>query len=296
MRRNRGHGLILGVVLAANFAGLTFQFRTGFDLPVRDALSAVFGGGQSLASSAAGAVVSWVETLGRAGALQEERDQLAERVARLEWEVTVQRGMLQRADGFTSLDAEALDLGEPLAAEIVGVSASPLDRTVIVNRGRRHGVARNAPVMAARGLVGRVVTAGPANSQVELLTSPTAAAAVITSASRSRGVVRSAAEEEADALRMHFVPVGQRVDVGEDVISSGLDALYPKGLLVGRVSRVLEGDGLLLDIFIEPAVDFDVLERVFVLPPQSPRDIAGEAFGGSEAGANGHGKGTGGDP
>lgn len=269
MPRKRSHGAILGIVLAANFLGLTFQVRTGFVFPLRDGMAAVFGGGQTLVATSTGMVSSWAETLREAHGMRIARDELREQVARLEWELTVQRGMLERARGFTSLDAQAMDLGEPIAAEIVGISASPLDRTVTVNRGSRHGVERDAPVMASTGLVGRVVSVAPSVSQVELLSSSLAAVAVITSSSRSRGVVRAAPGGAADrGYRIHFVPVGQEVAVGEDVISSGLDELFPKGLFVGRVSRVRAGDGLLLEVAVEPAVDFDVLERVFVLPRQ----------------------------
>lgn len=270
MPRKRSHGAILGIVLAVNFLGLTFQVRSGINFPVRDGLAAVFGGGRTLVAASAGALSSWAETIRDAHEMRAARDELSERVARLEWELTVQRGMLQRARGFTSFDAEALDLGEPIAGEVVAISASPLDRTVTVNRGSRHGVERDAPVMAATGLVGRVVTVAPTTSQIELLSSSTAAVAVITSSSRSRGVVRAAAGGADDGgYRMHFVPVGQPVAAGEEVISSGLDELFPKGLLVGRVSRVHEGDGLLLEITVEPAVDFDVLERVFMLRRQT---------------------------
>lgn len=268
MTRKRGHGLILGVVLAANFLGLTFQVRTGIDFPVRDVVAAVFGGGQSLVVNSARAVSSWTKTVREADEVRVSRDVLRERIARLEWELTVQRGMLERARGLTPLDVETMDLGEPVAGEVVGVSASLLDRTVTLNRGSRHGVERDAPVMAASGLVGRIVAVSPTVSQIELLSSSTAAVAVITSSSRTRGVVRAADDGEASGYRLHFVPVGQEIAIGEKVISSGLDGLFPKGLLVGRVSRLREGAGLLLEITVEPAVNFNTLERVFVLEPR----------------------------
>ena len=276
MPGKRGHGILLGIVLAANFLGLTFQVRSGIGVPIRDGLAAVFGGGQSFVVNSTRAVSSWAETVGDAHEMRLARDELRDRVARLEWELTVQRGMLERARGFTSLDAAAMDLGEPVSGEVVGVSASPLDRTVTVNRGSRHGIERDAPVMAASGLVGRTVAVGPGVSQVELLSASTAAVAVITSSSRTRGVVRAAAEDGARGYELHFVPVGQAIAIGEEVISSGLDQLYPKGLLVGRVAAVHEGAGLLLAIAVEPAVDFNTLERVFVLPRQADFGLAPE--------------------
>lgn len=261
----------MAIVLGANFLGLTFQVRTGVSFPFRDGLVAAFGGGQSLLANSASVVTSWVETARDAHRMGEARDELRDRVARLEWELTVQRGMLERARGFTALDAVAMDLGEPVPAEVIGISASPLDRAVTLNRGSRHGVERDATVMAATGLVGRVVTVGPTISHVEVLSSSTAAVAAITAVSRTQGVVRAAASGSRESsFRLQFVPVGQRVGVGEDVISSGLDGLFPKGLRVGRVSRVHQGAGMLLEIAVAPAVDFARLERVFVLP--RPRD------------------------
>jgi rod shape-determining protein MreC len=272
----------LGIVLAANFLGLTFQVRSGISFPIREGLAAVFGGGQTFVVDTTRAVASWAATVRDAQEMRTVTDRLRERVARLEWELTVQRGMLERARGFTSLDAEAMDLGEPVSGEVVGISASPLDRTVTVNRGSRHGIEPDAPVMATDGLVGRVVAVGPTVSQVELLSSSTAAVAVITSESRTRGVVRAANEGETSVYLLHFVPVGQQIAAGEEVISSGLDRLFPKGLLVGRVSAVHEGAGLLLEVVIEPAVDFGTLERVFVLPRQDEFPLTPESSDGVE--------------
>lgn len=258
----------LAIVLSLNFLGLTFQVRSGLGIPVRDGLVAAFSGGQNVLTGLGRAGWSWVRTVREAGRMRSDRDALAERVARLEWELTVHRGLLERARGFTAFDAEAFALGEPVPAEIIGASASPLDRTVTVNRGARHGIARDAAVMAADGLVGRVVAVGPTASQVELLPASTAAVAALTSASRTRGIVRAGRQDRDEVLlQLDYVPVGQRVEVGEQVISSGLDGIFPKGLPVGRVVRVVRGTGMLLAIGVEPAVDFDTLERVFLVPP-----------------------------
>ena len=272
MFRSRLDGVLLAAVLAANFLGLTFQVRTGIGIPLRDALVGAFAGGQDLLGGAARSAFSFVGAARDAGRVRADREALAERVARLEWELTIHRGLLERARGFTVLDKAVFAVDEPVPAEIIGAGASLLDRTVTVNRGARHGIARNAVVMAATGLVGRVVSVGPTASQVELLTGSTAAVAALGAESRVRGIVRGGEEREEGETRLRFdyVPVGRTVAVGELVISSGLDGIFPKGLVVGRVIRVLRGTGMLLNIGVAPAVDFDSVERVFLLAPAPP--------------------------
>lgn len=271
----RRPGVTLLVILGLNFAGLTFQTRTESELPVRQAFTTVFGGAQQFLAAARRTTGAWVGVVRDIEGIRSERATLESRLARVEWELTVARGQLARARGMTELDWEALALGEPVAAEIVGVSASPLDRTVTLNRGSSHGVTRNGPVMAEGGLVGRIIHVGSRYSQVELITSSSAGVASLTAESRVRGILRGARVREAGGadLELDYVSVGQGVEVGELVISSGLDRLYPKGLVVGRVARVRWGTGMLLDVGVEPAVDFDRIERVFVLPPELPETL-----------------------
>ncbi len=267
----RGQAVALLVILGLNFVSLTVQTRANSEMPVRQAFTTVFGSAQQLLTAVRRTAGAWAGAMRRVGETRSEREALEARVARIEWELTVARGELARVRGMTGLDWRSLGLAEPVTAEIVGVSASPLDRTVTLNRGSSHGVSRNAPVMAHSGLVGRVVHVGSRFSQVELITSASAGVAALTAESRTRGVLRGGRTAEAGGadLALDYVSVGQGVEVGELVISSGLDRLYPKGLVVGRVSRVLWGTGMLVDVGVEPAVDFDRLERVFVLPPES---------------------------
>ncbi len=259
-------------MLGVNFLGLTYQFRTGTDIPVRNALTTVFGGAQQLVASGFRTAGDWAGAIREAREGRGRRDDLRSRLARKEWELTVMRGLLARAEGLTALDREEFALREPIAGEVVGVGASPLDRTLTVNRGSSHGVRRDSPVMAASGLVGRVVSVGILSSQVEVITGARSGVAALTSENRTRGIIHRSTQpvEAGEDLILDYVPVGQRVDVGELVISSGLDQLFPKGLVVGEVVRVSEGSGMLLEVGVRAAVDFDTLERVFVLDASTP--------------------------
>ena len=265
----RSQVAVLVVILAANLLVVTFQTRVGRILPLPDAIASVFSGAQSAFASLHRAGAGLAGSLRDSNQVRRERDALRDRIARLEWELTVQRGLVHRARGFTLLDAEAFDLGEPVPAEVVGRAASPLAPVASVNRGLRHGVGKGAPVLTANGLAGRVLSVTGGTSQVELLSGGTMAVAAITAEGRIHGLVQGVRDPETMRILLHmdYVSVGQRVRIGEEVISSGLDGLYPKGLMLGRIIRVSEGSGMLLDIFLEPAADLELLERVFLLPP-----------------------------
>ncbi len=262
---------LFAALLLGNLALLTWQVRIGESrFPGGDRLAAV------VAVSRGGLAVA-LRSLGERfdaafdpAGLRAERNRARDRLARLEWELTVQRGLLDRARGFTVLDREMFDVGEPLEAEVVGFGADPFDRSLTVNRGSEHGVFGGAPVMAAQGLVGRVIRVARASSQVALLTDPSSSAAALTAQSRTPGVVRPAlgdSEEPMAVLALDFVSVGHRIAVGEKVISSGVDRLFPKGLPIGEVSAVRSGSGMLAGVWIVPLADFKTLERVFILPP-----------------------------
>lgn len=266
MPRRGGHGVVLLLVLGLNFLGLSFQMRTGADVPLRHAFTSLFGGAQQLLVGAGRAGSGWLDVILDSDGLREEQEALRARLARMEWELTVAQGLLARAEGLHPLDFDAFDLGEPTPAEVVAISASRLDTTLTLNRGGTHGIRRGAPVMAASGLAGRIVAVGSFSSQLELLTAATSGVAALTSGGRARGVIRAAAGEGAE-LVLDYVPAGAAVEVGELVVSSGLDRMVPKGLVIGSVVRVRRGTGLLLDVGVRPAVDFERLERVFILPP-----------------------------
>jgi rod shape-determining protein MreC len=86
--------------------------------------------------------------------------------------------------------------------------------------------------------------------------------------SRSRGIVRGTG---GDRLEFEFVARDSDVAVGDVIITSGLDGVYPKGLRVGRVTEISDpGSRLLQKATLEPAVDFGRLEQVFVMLRRGP--------------------------
>jgi len=161
-----------------------------------------------------------------------------------------------------------LDL-KTTAAEIIGAASTPDFRTVTIDKGSQEGLAVDMAVIAPAGIVGRVVIPSQRASKVQLLIDRNAAAGAIVARSRAQGVVVGTGETR---LRMDYVSTSSDVVVGDTVVTSGVDGIYPKGLVIGRVDNIDKTSGA-WQIGIVPAVDFSSLEQVLVvLAPTSTSD------------------------
>jgi rod shape-determining protein MreC len=199
----------------------------------------------------------------------EENRRLEARLHALETELQVRSPRVQEADRLRQLLElrGALPL-DTLAAQVVGKDSVPWFRTLTLDRGESDGVALNAPVLSATGVVGRVFAVGPHAARVQILLDRDAGVGVIVERSRVPGVVAgqvTGAGAGAEDLLLKYVPVRADVVVGDVVVTSGLDRIYPKGLVVGRVCFVGAGAGLFRDIRVEPSARFDRLEEVLVV-------------------------------
>ena len=151
-----------------------------------------------------------------------------------------------------------------LPAEIVAVDVSSWFRAVLLGRGRAHGITAGMPVISEDGVVGLVTTTSLNAAKVKLLLDRQSAADGVVQRSRLRGIVRGAGSGE--RLAFEFVARGGDLELGDEILSSGLGGVYPKGLRIGKVVALPEpGPQLLARATLEPAVDFSKLEQVFVM-------------------------------
>jgi rod shape-determining protein MreC len=171
-----------------------------------------------------------------------------------------------------------------LPMEVVGQDVSPWFRSILLDRGRANGVRAGMPVVTDAGVVGLVTATAENAGRTMLLLDRQSAIDGIVQRSRARGIVRGRGN---DRLEFEFVVGGADVEVGDVVLSSGLDGVYPKGLRVGEVEEVVSSSyGLTQRAILKPAVDFGRLEQVFVVLWRAPTmellyDDAGGAAPGS---------------
>lgn len=166
---------------------------------------------------------------------------------------------------------QLLDLKESiqlpsLAVSVIGEDSSAWFKTLVVDRGSADGLMEGMPVVAAGGVVGRLVKVAPHSSRVLLLTDHASAIAAIVQRSRARGVVRGAG---GGRCSLEFTVKDEDVKVGDTVISSGIGGVFPKGLPIGEVSMVKKGEyGVFQTIEVRPLVNIGKLEEMLVLVRQ----------------------------
>ncbi len=148
-------------------------------------------------------------------------------------------------------------------ATIIGRDATQWSKMVFINKGTRHGVHENLPVVTGSGVVGHVIQATRSVSKVLLIIDNRSAVDALFQDSRVTGVVVGAGE---GLCKMKYVPIGASMKVGDRILSSGLGGIYPKGLLVGTVISFSKGrEGLFQEVTLKPSVEFSRLEEALVL-------------------------------
>ena len=200
--------------------------------------------------------------------LKVENDALKRDLAAAQVAVQEQTALADRTRGLERLlDLRAHLTLKTVAAEIIGAAATPDFRTLTIDKGTRDGVRADMSVIAPAGIVGRLVVPSLRSAKVQLLIDRNAAAGAIVERTRAQGVVVGGGD---DRLRMEYVSEVFDIVVGDVVVTSGIDGIYPKGFIIGRVESVERSGGAYKRISITPAVDFSSLEEVLVVLTPTP--------------------------
>jgi rod shape-determining protein MreC len=273
---SRGGHLVFCLVLVVQALLLSSQVTTeGGHSALRALLIGLFSPIQRGADAALGTVSSmWYGYVDLRG-IREENGRLKEDVARLEQALWMERDAIASYRRLSSvLELAERIPGNPIVAEVVGLDASAWFRTITVNRGTAHGVALNAPVIAAGGLVGRVISLGSDVAQIQLLTDRDCSVGALLARTRARGVVAGSGEQASPTgLTLNYVSNLEEVVEGDLIVTSGMDGIYPKGIAIGRVASVRNGPRLFKLVTVEPAANLDRLEEVFILEAASVGEI-----------------------
>ncbi|QNI32486.1 rod shape-determining protein MreC [Alloacidobacterium dinghuense] len=153
---------------------------------------------------------------------------------------------------------------QTVPAQIIGTSGTEQSRILSINKGSKDGVGVDMPVITPEGVVGRIREVFPHTSQVLEITDPTSGAGVILATTRIRGILRGTALGQPQVVN---VMPDERIKAGEQVVTSGGDQIFPRGLAVGVVDRVVTDPDHdpLVDVLIHPAANLAQLEEVLVI-------------------------------
>ena len=154
--------------------------------------------------------------------------------------------------------------------EIIGFDPSNWVRGITIDKGTLDGIRSGMPVVSGNGIVGQVTVTSLNTSKILLITDHASGVDVLVQSTRLRGVVEG---QGGDKCFLKYVLREDELLVGERIISSGMDGIYPKGFLIGTVSNSKrQTRAMFQSVTIEPAVNFSKLESVYVITSYSDRD------------------------
>lgn len=266
--------LLLGILVSMRLTGLGRVFPN----PIGGAIQRVVSPVENLLLSAGNRVKADTRALWSFDSVEQENAALRQKVDELTGD-----NLKLKEQVLAGMRYEALDQGEfrsPDLDKYAKVGASIIDRnptawyqTLVVNRGSSDGVAVNDPVIANLGLVGKVVSVSAKTAEVLLITDGEGQVSALVRGSSGNptfGIVQGTYQAgsrltSTGKLQMLFRRA-DNVNVGDLVVTSGLGGVYPVDLPVGKVKDVqLDKSGLLKTAYIEPLVDFDSMEEVYIV-------------------------------
>ena len=278
-------GYLLAAITVGHIILISTQVNSDRGIPViKEVTFAAFAEVQRGTSAAIGGARNW---WGDYLALQTVRDdnvRLRQELSRMQIALQQERAMAQQSRTLEELLVLRLQSRlTTVAARVIAGSASLDFRALTVDKGTTDGLGPDMAVIAPAGVVGRVITPGGRAARVQLLIDRNAAVGALVERSRAQGIAEGTGTE----IRLNYVSGRADVAVGDVVVTSGIDGIYPKGFVVGQIESVEKGagaSGAFGAIVVRPAVDFSSLEAVLVVTaPLSSRDSEPVAGPGAQA-------------
>lgn len=203
--------------------------------------------------------------------VEEENEHLRGRLQQLEGDLALlnefrgENERLRKLLNFTE-DSEL----KGVAGTVIGSDPTGWVRGIVIDKGTADGISVGMAVVHTRGVVGQVISTGPTSSRILLISDHSSGVDAIVQGSRVRGVVEGSG---AQLCELRYVTREYPVKQGEVILTSGMDGIFPKGLIIGTVSAVEQSGGAIFQtVELKPAVDFTRLEEVLVVTSTPARD------------------------
>jgi rod shape-determining protein MreC len=171
-------------------------------------------------------------------------------------------------------------ISKTMAAQVIGSTGSEQSRAIYLDKGEKDGVKLDMAVITADGIVGKVLRVHGSTSLVLLISDQTSGVGAILEKSRLQGILRGIPSGE---IALERVMSDEQVPTGELVLTSGGDRIFPKGLSIGRVSKVSAGSDLFLNIQVKPTANLSKLEEVLIVTKIDERQAEPDPTGPSRA-------------
>ncbi len=259
--------IVLAAILFAQLIGLALQVRR----PTQQgevrlirlwAISAVTPFEKVAIHAQNGARNLWSNYLYLRGVRRENRELRAE-LERMKIEQTrlaEDARMAQRVQALLGFKEQYVE--STVAAQVIGTSGSDQSRILYIDKGSHQGIKLDMAVITPTGIVGKIVQVFPEASQVLPINDQFSGVGAALKESRLQGILKGSPN---GATTLQYIMSDEKVTPGEEIITSGGDRIYPKGLPVGRVATVEPGKDLFLNIRVIPSAQLDRVEEVLVV-------------------------------
>lgn len=154
---------------------------------------------------------------------------------------------------------------ETIPAYVINKDISNYNDTLVINAGKEDGIEVNMTVIADQGLVGHVISVTDKTAKIQTIVDTASTISCTITTSKDNVIARGTLEEES-ALKATYIPTGATVLQGDTVETSGLGGIYPKGIHIGTIKKVITTKNI-TDRYaiIETAVDFAKIDTVLVI-------------------------------
>jgi rod shape-determining protein MreC len=204
------------------------------------------------------------------------QQKLIEENSRLKDTLLLQNGQLQRLQFLQQendklralLGASPVTEGQRLIAEVLAVYSHPFSHQIVLNKGSNDGVTNGQPIIDDLGVLGQVVSVGPSSSRALLIADNTHAMSVRVERTGLSAVAEGIGQS--DALRLIHLPHSTDVEVGDRLLTSGLDGVFPEGYPVARISKVQrDARQPFLQVVAEPYAKLDRIRYALLVWPHN---------------------------
>ena len=260
-------GWLFMAVVVGHILLISTQVATRRGVPVLEALTfGVFAEVQRTTTSGIGSVRDVWQNYFALQQTRQENQQLHTEVAQLRVGLQQERALAEQSRMLQKLlDMRMETPLKTTAAYVIAGAASPDFRTATIDKGTRDGLKPDMAVISPAGVVGRIILPTSRAAKIQLLIDRDAAAGAVTERGRAQGVVVGTGT----SLRFDNVSGTADLKIGDRVVTSGIEGIYPKGFEIGQIESIERRAGEFSAIIIRPTVEFSSIEAVLVVMTES---------------------------
>lgn len=199
--------------------------------------------------------------------LRQENEQLTQKNSELEQqlrELEIIKAENETLKQYGTL-AQKYQSYKTMPAYVINKDITNYSKTIVINVGKDDGIKENMTVIADQGLVGNIISVTSNTAKVQTIVDSASSTSSLASSTRDTMVCKGTIDGTSK-LKATYISIDSNVIEGDSVESSGMGGIYPKGIHIGKITKIIEGKNKIdKTIEIQTAVDFEKLETVLVI-------------------------------